>query len=108
MAAAASATLKRREKRSNAVASFSICSGVGSVISGIKHFCSDDVRHKVIGYPSLFTVACLHFQAVDQVNDIVEAPTRAVTNERTRNCNGEMDLTCSSAADKDDIALVGD
>ena len=85
-----------------------LTSGLGQ--RQIDEFIEDDEveARKVIGHPTLLAVACLYFQPVNQVNDIVEASTCAVTDERTRNCNGEMALACSCAADKDDIALVGD
>ncbi|MNT46366.1 hypothetical protein D3C72_1830030 [compost metagenome] len=75
----------------------------------VSEFVEDDEVEacKVISHPTLLSVACFRFQAIDQIDDIVEAPTRPVTDKRTGNCNGQMALARSRAADKNDVALVG-
>lgn len=76
----------------------------------IAEFVEDDEVEacKVISHPTLFAAARFRFQTIDQVNDVEEASTCAVADERTGNRDGQMALACSRAADENDVALVGD
>ena len=51
----------------------------------IAEFIEDDEveAREVIGYSTLLAAACFRFQAIDKINDIIEAPTRPVTDKRT-------------------------
>jgi hypothetical protein len=68
----------------------------------------DDEVHagQVVGHAALFATAGLCLQPVDQVDDVEEATTCAVANERPRDGDAEVGLAGSGAADQDDIALV--
>ena len=57
---------------------------------------------------ALLPVACFSFKAIDQINYIEETATSAVTDERTRNCNGQMAFSCSRAANQNNISLIAD
>jgi hypothetical protein len=50
----------------------------------------------------------LVLEAIDQIDNVVEAASRAVADQRAGNGDGEMRLARSGASDKDGIALVGD
>ncbi len=63
----------------------------------IAEFVENDEVHagEVIGDPSLPAVAGLRLQPIDEIDDIVEATTRAGANAASRNGDGEMGLAGS-------------
>ncbi len=63
---------------------------------------------EVVGRPPLLAAARFRFQSIDQIDDIEEAPACSVADQCTGNCNGEMALSGSRAADENDVALIGD
>jgi hypothetical protein len=48
------------------------------------------------------------FQPIDQIDDVEEASACSVANQCAGNCDGDVALPGSRAADENDIALIGD
>ena len=57
-------------------------------------------------YSSLSACACLGLKFVDQIDDVEEPAAFAVTDTGTGNCDGEMCLAGTSAADQHCVALM--
>ena len=63
---------------------------------------------QVLGDTTLPSVTGLDLQAVDEVDDVVEAPAGTGTNAVSGDCDGEMGLAGTSTADQHGVALLGD
>ena len=76
----------------------------------IAEFIEDDEVEpsEVVGDPALLAATMLGLQAIDQIDNVVEAAARAVADQGAGNGDGQMRLAGSGAADQDGIALVGD
>ena len=63
---------------------------------------------QMIGKSALAAVAGLGFQLIDEIDDVVEAAAGAAADAAAGNGDGQMGLAGPSAADQDDVALLGD
>jgi hypothetical protein len=63
---------------------------------------------QMFGEPALPTVAGLGLEPVDEVDDVVEAPSGAIADTASRNGDGQMGLASPGSPDQHDIALLGD
>src|SRR5204862_1899835 len=70
----------------------------------------DDEVHpgQMLGDTTLASVAGLDLQAVDEVDDVVEAPAGTGTNAASGDGDGQMGLAGAGAADQHGVALLGD
>src|ERR1700726_1762694 len=62
----------------------------------------------MLGDTALPSVTGLDLQAVDEVDDVVEAPAGTGTNAASGDCDGEMGLAGAGTANQHGVALLGD
>jgi len=76
----------------------------------VAEFVEDDEVHpgQMLGDTTLPSVTGLDLQAVDEVDDVVEAPAGTGTNAASGDCDGEMGLASTGTADQHGVALLGD
>ena len=70
----------------------------------------DDEVHpgQMLGDTPLASVAGLDLQAVDEVDDVVEAAAGTGSDAASGNSDGQMGLAGTGASDQDGVALLGD
>jgi hypothetical protein len=80
--------------------------GEGQITEFVQH---DEVHPgQVLGEPSLPSVASLGLEAIDEIDDVVEAAAGAGSDAASGDGNGQMGFTCAGAANQYDVALLGD
>jgi hypothetical protein len=62
---------------------------------------------EIIRRPALIAAARFRLQPIDQIDDIVEAPARAVADESAGDRDGQVALAGARAAYENNIALIG-
>src|SRR5690606_28900166 len=80
--------------------------GEGEITEFVEH---DEVEAgQVVSDAPLLAGAVLGLQPVDQIDDVEEAATRSVADERAGDRDSQMRLARAGAADEDSVALIGD
>src|SRR5260370_10617981 len=62
----------------------------------------------MIGEPTLPSATGLGLEAVDEIDDVVEAAACAAADAASGNSDGKMRLAGTGSADQDDVTLLGD
>ncbi len=60
-----------------------------------------------VGKTPLLTITRFRFKTIDEIDDVVEAPARAVADQGTGKCNGQMGFSSASSSNENDIVLLG-
>ena len=60
-----------------------------------------------LGKTPLLTITRFRFKTIDEIDDVVEAPARAVADQGTGKCDGQMGFSSASSSNEDDIVLLG-
>ena len=70
----------------------------------------DDEVHpgQMLGDTTLPSIAGLDLQAVDEINDVIEATADTGSDAASGNGDGQMGFACAGAANQHDVALLGD